>query len=637
MTNSSYSYPHFLCRGLLPWLGMRQLLLLLLALFCHSSYAVQVNRSFTIDYKNDQFLKDGKPFRYVSAGIHYFRVLETSWEDRLSKIRKSGANAIQTYIPWNYHEPEPGKYDFDGSRDLVHFIKLAQQHDLLVILRPGPYICAEWEFGGFPYWLLKQKEMVLRSSKDERYITAVHKWLSVLLPIIKPLLYANGGPVIMVQVENEYGSYGADHTYMEILRKMFLEMLGEDVILFTTDGAGDGFLKGGALEDLYTTVDFGAGGDPANAFKIQRKYQPHGPFINSEYYTGWLDHWGDPHARVSAKTVATWLDKILSLNASVNMYMFEGGTNFGFMNGANQGSKYQPQPTSYDYDAPLTEAGDPTMKYFLIQQVISKYLEIPKGPQPKASPKSAYGKVLVNYIYTLDQLISSHYPLSYPGSFEDINTAYGYVLYRTILNCKTNASVDLVIKKLRDRATVIVDGLYQGILDRNHNNTISIKCGKVLDILVENQGRVNYGGALMDGRKGIIGNVTCNGTVLLNWNLSPVPLDDPKLLSNIEERVILDMHPSQFPDSMNVGLAVFHFSLKDIEDTFLKLDHWVKGVVILNGFNLGRYWNTMGPQKTLYVPKDVLRARNTLLVFETDQFPKLSDSWIEFIDHPIIG
>ncbi|MFT7816128.1 beta-galactosidase isoform X1 [Arapaima gigas] len=345
----------------------------LLALFlCSAALTAKLTlgapRTFEIDYKNDCFHKDGQPFRYISGSIHYSRIPRIYWKDRLLKMYMAGLNAIQTYVPWNYHEPVPNQYVFSGDRDLEYFLQLASDIGLLVVLRPGPYICAEWDMGGLPAWLLNKTDIVLRSS-DPDYIGAVDKWMGKLLPMIKPFLYQNGGPVITVQVENEYGSYFAcDYNYLRHLTRLFRYHLGGEVVLFTTDGASVGYLKCGSLQGLYATVDFGPGGNVTAAFAAQRYAEPNGPLVNSEFYTGWLDHWGEHHSVVPASAVAKSLNEILEVGASVNLYMFIGGTNFGYWNGAN--TPYAPQPTSYDYDAPLTEAGDLTDKYFAIRDVI---------------------------------------------------------------------------------------------------------------------------------------------------------------------------------------------------------------------------------------------------------------------------
>eukprot|EP00794_Sanderia_malayensis_P003774 gene3774-4297_t len=572
--------------------------------------------------------------------MHYFRVPQFYWQDRLNKFRAAGLNAVQTYVAWNMHELEKGKYNFNGICDIVKFIKLAKANDLLVIIRAGPYICAEWEFGGFPAWLLKNRSVILRSSKDKNYLNAVDSWLGVLLPMLKPFLYSNGGPIISFQVENEYGSYyTCDHVYMNHLRETFIKYLGNDIVLFTTDGYSDGMMKCGGIPNLYRTVDFGAG-DPTIPFKQQRKFQPSGPLVNSEYYAGWLDVWGQPHQRRDAKTIAKYLDEILAFNASVNMYMFEGGTNFGFMNGATFGKVYQPVPTSYDYDAPLNEAGDPTDKYFKIRKVISKYLPIPPGPIPKPTPKHAYGKVPIDVITSFYSMMSALFPhgtkikSKYPQTMEEVDQSYGYLMYRTFLPLRSSEDI-LSIKELRDRAIVFVDKKRQGILDRNTNESISIHPGAILDILVENQGRVNYGPHLRDP-KGILGNVTYAGSVLENWEMFPITWNGSQLECARLHRddVIIKEAPM---------LASASFYANDNADTFLKLDGWSKGQAFINGHNLGRYWPSVGPQKTLFVPSKYLRSApdiNSLVLFELDTTSpcmQKESCYVEFVNKPNIG
>ncbi|NXN51764.1 BGAL galactosidase, partial [Rynchops niger] len=421
-------------------------------------------RSFGIDYDCGCFVKDGEPFRYISGSIHYSRVPRYYWKDRLLKMKMAGLDAIQTYVPWNYHEPQLGVYDFSGDKDLEYFLQLANDTGLLVILRAGPYICAEWDMGGLPAWLLEKKSIVLRSS-DSDYLAAVEKWMGVLLPRMRPHLYHNGGPVIMVQVENEYGSYFAcDYDYLRSLLKLFRQHLGDEVVLFTTDGASQFHLRCGALQGLYATVDFAPGGNVTAAFLAQRSSEPTGPLVNSEFYTGWLDHWGHRHSVVPAQTVAKTLNEILARGANVNLYMFIGGTNFAYWNGANM--PYMPQPTSYDYDAPLSEAGDLTEKYFALREVIGMYKQLPEGLIPPTTPKFAYGKVHLQKVGTVVELLdmlSHEGPVksTYPLTFVQVKQYFGFVLYRTTLpkNCTEPTQLSSISNGVHDRAYISVDGV----------------------------------------------------------------------------------------------------------------------------------------------------------------------------------
>lgn len=583
--------------------------------------------------------------------MHYSRVPSYYWKDRLYKLRYAGLNAVQTYVPWNYHEPFPGVYNFEGDHDLVGFIKTAQDVGLLVILRPGPYICAEWEMGGLPSWLLQNEKIVLRSS-DSQYLTFVHSWMSKLLSLVQPLLYENGGPVIAVQVENEYGSYDiCEASYLENLEALFREKLGSNVILFTTDGAGYQFLKCGTIPSLYVTVDFGVTDDPERYFKIQRQYQPHGPLVNSEFYTGWLDHWGEPHQRRDGNKIAASLDKILQLNASVNMYMFEGGTNFGFFNGANSGSStYQSQPTSYDYNAPLTERGELTSKFDAIRNVVKKYLPLPSIPPPLRSSVSVYGddtgavyqKEYVDLFeseYMFTKIVATERPLS----FEDMNQDYGFILYTTVNDILMSQSqVTLTVGELHDRVCVYWNKERVGTLVRtrglagNLSVTFSVSSNSrgSISLLVENMGRINFGADLQD-RKGILNGVYLNQVEVLHWRSSSLPLN------NTQELKFTAVGSTPPPQSAVFYRATFMINGSAPNDTYLQMTAWSKGVAFLNNFNLGRYWPAYGPQRTLYVPASVLKiGLNELVLFEVDAAPVQpapSYGFTQFVCIPDLG
>uniref|UniRef100_A0A3B4TBX5 Beta-galactosidase n=1 Tax=Seriola dumerili TaxID=41447 RepID=A0A3B4TBX5_SERDU len=615
-----------------------------LLLYC----TLSAPRSFSIDYQDDCFRKDGEKFRYISGSIHYSRIPRVYWKDRLLKMYMAGLNAIQTYIPWNFHEESPGRYSFSGDRDVEHFLQLAKDIGLLVILRPGPYICAEWDMGGLPAWLLNKQDIVLRSS-DPDYIAAVDKWMGKLLPMIKPYLYQNNGPIISVQVENEYGSYFAcDYNYLRHLTKLFRSHLGEQVVLFTTDGAGLNYLKCGSIQDLYATVDFGPGTIFLQKFMGLHLFYYQ---VNSEYYTGWLDHWGTPHSVVPSAAVAKSLNKMLAMGANVNLYMFIGGTNFGYWNGANE--PYGSQPTSYDYNAPLTEAGDLTEKYYAIRAVIKMHSKIPEGPIPPTTPKYAYGTVGMKKLQTISDALeklsfSGPVKSMYPQTFIQLNQAFAYVLYRTTLpvTCSTPTPLSSPLNGVHDRAYVSVDGVSVGILERNKAITVNVtgKAGSQVDILVENMGRINYGKRINDF-KGLVSNLTLGRDTLTGWTMYSLSIDEAVSQGLLGEKESTPTDPPQ-PAALSLpafygGSFIIPDGIPDLpQDTYIKLPKWRKGQVWINGFNLGRYWPARGPQVTLFVPANILstEAPNNVTVLELEEAPCSSGPCtVEFTNTPILN
>ncbi|XP_031714542.1 beta-galactosidase-1-like protein [Anarrhichthys ocellatus] len=603
-----------------------------LACLSVSGNLVSGERSFLIDYKNNCFLKDGKPFQYISGSIHYSRIPQYYWKDRLVKMYMTGLNAIQVYVPWNFHEAVQGVQNFKGDRDLEHFLDLANQTGLLVILRPGPYICAEWEMGGLPAWLLQKPNIILRSA-DTDYVQEVSNWLAVLLPKMKPWLYINGGNIITVQVENEYGSYFAcDYNYMRHLRTLFRFFLGEDTVLFTTDGNTDKEMKCGTLEGLYATVDFGTDTNITKAFSRQRRFEPRGPLVNSEFYTGWLDHWGDQHAVVDAQKVSRVLQEMLIMRANVNMYMFEGGTNFGYWNGADHDTRFRSVVTSYDYDAPLSEAGDPTEKLLAIRDVIKQFRDIPSGPMPPETPKFAYGFVTLKKVGNVSGLLNTLSPLGpvksqYPLTFEEMKQYYGYMLYRTTLPRDLSEPTPLIspLNGVHDRAYVSVNGVFQGLLERDTVLVMNVtgQQGDTLDILVENMGRVNFGSKINE-HKGLLSNLILGRDVLTDWNIYPLDIDGA-IAGGWPHSDSQKSFPVPQTDT-SVGPVLYMGTLQPnglAWDTFLKLSEWTKGQVWINGVNLGRYWPARGPQQTLYIPGPLLSTTlpNNITVLELERAP----------------
>ena len=557
----------------------------------------------SIRIERGRFVLDGRPFQIISGEMHYARIPRPYWRDRLRKARAMGLNAISTYVFWNLHEPKPSVYDFQGQLDLAEFIREAQREGLYVILRPGPYVCSEWDLGGLPAWLLADPKMKLRSH-EESFLRPAAEWMKRLGRELAPLQITRGGPIIAVQVENEYGSFGSDHVYMSRIRDMIRDAGFRDVILYTADGANE--LPDGTLPDLPAVVNFGPGEAPS-AFAALKAFRPQGPLMNGEYWDGWFDHWGAPHHITDGKQQAEELDWMLSQGYSVNLYVFEGGTSFGFMAGANFERAYEPDTTSYDYDAPLDEAGHPAKKYFAFRDVIVRYMHDPKLPaMPAPTPVIAIPRFELigsaSLWTNLGRGIVSHRP----QTMETLAQSYGYILYRTTV--RGPAKGDLLIDKVRDYAEIFVNQRLAGTLDRRlaqDRLAIELPAGKnTLDVLVENTGRINFGPKLRDERMGITHSVTFAGHELTGWQAFPLPIRDPASL--------------HFANGFVNGPAFYRgfFDVNAIGDTFLDTRGLGKGVVWVNGHNLGRFWN-IGPQQTLYLPGAWLHSgRNEVIVFE---------------------
>ncbi|MEV4560797.1 glycoside hydrolase family 35 protein [Kitasatospora sp. NPDC049285] len=562
-----------------------------------------------LDTAGDEFTLDGAPFRILSGGLHYFRVHPGQWADRLRKARLMGLNTVETYVPWNLHEPRPGEFRMDGGLDLPAFLDLAAAEGLHVLLRPGPYICAEWEGGGLPSWLLAEPGMRLRSMHPA-YLRAVEAYFTELIPPLLDRLATRGGPVLAVQVENEFGAYSDRTDHLAQLAAL-LRRLGVDVPLFTCDQPGD--LVRGSLPGTLATVNFGS--RSREGLAALRELQPTGPQLCTEFWNGWFDRWGGRHVVRDPAGAARELEELLAAGASVNLYMFHGGTSFGFTNGANDKHTYRPTVTSYDYDAPLDEAGDPTEKYHAFREVLAKYGPPPAEPAPEPAPKLELpGVELTEGTALLAELpvLGTPVPSLRPLGMEQLGQDFGFTLYKAILPAAGPAVLE--VTEVRDRAQVFVDGQPVGVLEReNHQRALAFhvpRAGSVLRLLVENQGRVNYGEGLHD-RKGLVGPVLLNGVELTGWTSLPLPLTDLDELS-----FTAAAGPVTGPVFRR---GTFHVDTP--ADTFLHLPGWTKGNAWINGFHLGRYWSR-GPQRSLYVPGPVLRpGPNELTVLELHAAP----------------
>ncbi|KAM9221633.1 beta-galactosidase-1-like protein 2 isoform 2-T2 [Dugong dugon] len=589
------------------------------------------HRQLGLQAKGQNFMLESSTFWIFGGSVHYFRVPRQYWRDRLLKLKACGLNTLTTYVPWNLHEPERGKFDFSGNLDLEAFIWMAAELGLWVILRPGPYICSEIDLGGLPSWLLQDPDMKLRTTY-KGFTEAVDLYFDHLIARVVPLQYKLGGPIIAVQVENEYGSYNKDPAYMPYIKKA-LEDRGIVELLLTSDNK-DGLSKG-VVQGVLATINLQSQHELHLLTTFLLNAQGIQPKMVMEYWTGWFDSWGGPHNILDSSEVLKTVSAIIDAGSSVNLYMFHGGTNFGFINGAMHFNEYKSDVTSYDYDAVLTEAGDYTAKYFKLRDFFGSFSGAPLPSPPDLLPKTAYEPLMPAFYLSLwDALKYMGKPIKSenPVNMENLpvndgnGQSFGYTLYET-----TIASSGVLSGLVRDRGQVFVNTVSIGYLDYNKKKIdIPLVQGyTVLRILVENRGRVNYGENINDQRKGLIGDLYLDGSPLKNFRI--YSLDMKKSFfqrftinkwSTVPE---VPTFPAFFLGGLSVGPSP--------SDTFLKLEGWEKGVVFINGLNLGRYWN-IGPQETLYLPGAWLDPGiNQVIVFEE----KMAGPVIQSMETPHLG
>lgn len=585
----------------------RLMALLFLALLVVQGNPQAATGSHTFGWKGEDFLLDGKPFVIRGGEMHFSRIPREHWRDRLRMLKAMGLNTVGTYLFWNLHEPRPGRFDFSGSNDIAAFVRIAQEEGLWVIVRPGPYSCAEWEFGGLPSWLLKTPDMRVRTS-DPRYVAAVTRYLHEVGRQLAPLQVTRGGPIIMVQVENEYGSFGNDMGYKRSVRDALVQG-GFDVTLYTADGATPQTLEGGTLPDVLSVINFGS--DPAGNFGAFARFRSNVPRMAGEYYPGWFDHWGEPHHTGKIDGVRRDIEWMLERNISFSLYMFHGGTTFGFMNGANDSPEqpYQPDTSSYDYGAPLDEAGRPTPAYHVLRELIGQHLSpgeilpaVPASPRMIAIPRFA-----LTQSAPLASLLADPQRAVRPLTMEELDQSYGFVWYRARLPASGKGMLDA--GDVRDMALLYQSGRPLGAMDRHKGQRsieLDVAADQPLDVLVENMGRINYGARLVDERKGLLGPVRFADKPVLEWEMYRLPLDDLSRLHFTEG--------SQEAPAFHRGV----FRISSPGDSFIDMRGWGRGHVWINGHHLGRYWH-IGPQQTLLVPAEWLRrGRNDIVVLELE-------------------
>ncbi|MGL5381286.1 glycoside hydrolase family 35 protein [Clostridium sp.] len=583
------------------------------------------------EIKDDFYLND-KKIKIISGAIHYFRVVPEYWRDRLEKLKALGCNTVETYIPWNFHERKKGEFDFSKGKDFVKFIKIAEELGLFVILRPTPYICAEWDFGGLPSWLLNDDNMKVRSNY-EGFLTAIDNYFEKLFKLITPLQVTNGGPIIMMQVENEYGSFGNNKKYLKNIKDMMVKH-GATVPLFTSDGGWREVLDAGTLieEDLLPTANFGSRTEEqiGALSEFMKDNNIEGPLMCMEFWIGWFNNWGGEFKRRSPKDAANELDALLKVG-HVNTYMFHGGTNFGFYNGCSYHDGIDPQTTSYDYDALLTEWGDTTEKYYEFKKVIAKYTDIPEVKISTKIKKLNYGEFkLTNKVSLFNTLHTISKPITLEETLpmEKLDQGYGYILYRANVGKKRSLEKFKLVG-MDDRAQIFVNEeliatkYKESYIGENMPIIFPKEDDNLLDVLVENLGRINYGGSLLSPHqsKGIKGGIMLDMHFHTGWDHYSLELDN---INNVDFTLGYKENTPSFYE--------YTFNIDEVGDTFLHLDKFGKGSVFINGFNLGRFWD-IGPTYYLYIPGPLLKnGENKIVIFETEG--KASDT-IVLSDKPL--
>ena len=597
--------------------------LLLLAILPLGTFA---QKKISFEIKDGDFYLNGKATPIYSGEMHYSRIPHEYWRHRLQMMKGMGLNTVATYVFWNWHETEPGKWDFEGDKNLAEYIKIAGEEDMMVILRPGPYVCAEWEFGGYPWWLQNIEGMEIRRD-NEQFLKHTKLYIERLFKEVGHLQCTNGGPIIMVQCENEFGSYVSqrkdipleEHRAYNAKIKQQLADAGFNVPLFTSDGSW--LFEGGSTPGALPTAN--GENNIENLKKVVNEYHDgKGPYMVAEFYPGWLSHWAEPFPQISASRIAKQTEEYIKNNVSFNFYMVHGGTNFAFTAGANYDKRrdIQPDLTSYDYDAPISEAGWVTAKYDSIRNVMKKYVKnIPDAPA--AIPVIEIPSIKLDKVADVLGYTSRIKPISNeePLTFEQMNQGYGYVLYSRHFNQPISGT--LAIPGLRDYAVIYIDGEKVGELNRNtqtYEMEIEVPFNATLQILVENMGRINYGSEIVHNTKGIISPITIAGQPISgNWEMYQLPMSEVPDFTKLGNNNVFKNGSSQANRLKDCPvLYEGTFTLDETGDTFIDMEAWGKGIIFINGHNIGRYWK-VGPQQTLYIPGVWLKkGENKIVIFE---------------------
>lgn len=589
-------------------MSMKNILSVIIIFIISIEASSQQKHNFS--FNHSEFLLDGKPFKIISGELHPARIPKEYWRHRIQMAKAMGCNTIAAYIFWNYHETQEGRFDFSsGNKDIAAFIRICQQEGMWVMVRPGPYVCAEWDFGGLPSYLLKTPDIKIRCM-DSTYMKAVTRYVNRLSKELKPLLCSNGGPIILTQIENEYGSFGNDKMYLNQLKKLW-QQNGITGPFYTADGATPFMLDAGSVDGAAIGLDSGTSDAD---FAVAKKQNDKVPAFSSETYPGWLTHWKEHWQKPDTNELKKEVEYLLKNNKSFNFYVIHGGTNFGFTAGANSFSttQFQPDVTSYDYDAPINEQGCATPKYYMLRNLIKQYVSYPVPEIPGPIKTIDIPAVELKRTFNLWNYIHPTIQSAQPKPMEAFGQNQGLIIYSTKLI--GHKSGTLKITEPHDYALIFLNGELIDTIYRDGGKW-EVKLPKtnienpLLEIVVEGMGHINFAQYMID-RKGITDRVTLNGMTLMNWNISLITMDE-NFIKTAKPNTSVHVNENKPCNLFEAG-----FNLSEVGDTYIDMRKFTKGIAYINGHNLGRYWN-VGPQQRLYCPASwLLKGENKIVVFD---------------------